>query len=132
MKKNLIYVLSLIALLIFSCRKEENKITSPVVSNTNKSIDTPKVDTSTKILDTLNNISFALHIEPMFKKYCISCHNAKFSAGKIDLSTYSKISQYADNSLKAIQNGSMPPSGKLNDSVINQFSNWISQGKLNN
>ena len=131
MKKNLIYVLSLIALLIFSCRKEENKITSPVVSNTNKSTDTSIVDTSTKILDTLN-ISFALHIEPMFKKYCISCHNAKFSAGKIDLSTYSKISQYADNSLKAIQNGSMPPSGKLNDSVINQFSNWIIQGKNNN
>lgn len=131
MKKNLIYVLSLIALLIFSCRKEENKITSPVVSNTNKSTDTSIVDTSNKILDTLN-ISFALHIEPMFKKYCISCHNAKFSAGKIDLSTYSKISQYADNSLKAIQNGSMPPSGKLNDSVINQFSNWIIQGKNNN
>ena len=131
MKKNLIYVISLIALLIFSCRKEENKITSPVVSNTNKSTDTSKVDTSNKILDTLN-ISFALHIEPMFKKYCISCHNAKFSAGKIDLSTYSKISQYADNSLKAIQNGSMPPSGKLNDSVINQFSNWILQGKNNN
>ena len=131
MKKNLIYVLSLIALLIFSCRKEENKITSPVVSNTNKSTDTSIVDTSTKIIDTLN-ISFALHIEPMFKKYCISCHNAKFSAGKIDLSTYSKISQYADNSLKAIQNGSMPPSGKLNDSVINQFSNWILQGKNNN
>ena len=131
MKKNLIYVLSLIALLIFSCRKEENKITSPVVSNTNKSTDTSIVDTSTKIIDTLN-ISFALHIEPMFKKYCISCHNAKFSAGKIDLSTYSKISQYADNSLKAIQNGSMPPSGKLNDSVINQFSNWILQGKHNN
>ena len=131
MKKNLIYVISLIALLIFSCRKEENKITSPVVSNTKKSTDTSKVDTSTKILDTIN-ISFALHIEPMFKKYCISCHNAKFSAGKIDLSTYSKISQYADNSLKAIQNGSMPPSGKLNDSVINQFSNWILQGKNNN
>lgn len=131
MKKNLIYVISLIALLIFSCRKEENKITSPVVSNTNKSTDTSKVDTSTKILDTIN-ISFALHIEPMYKKYCISCHNAKFSAGKIDLSTYSKISQYADNSLKAIQNGSMPPSGKLNDSVINQFSNWILQGKNNN
>ena len=131
MKKNLIYVLSLIALLIFSCRKEENKITSPVVSNTNKSTDTSIVDTSNKILDTLN-ISFALHIEPMFKKYCISCHNAKFSAGKIDLSTYSKISQYADNSLKAIQNGSMPPSGKLNDSVIIQFSNWIIQGKNNN
>lgn len=131
MKKNLIYVISLIALLIFSCRKEENKITSPVVSNTNKSTDTSIVDTSNKILDTLN-ISFALHIEPMFKKYCISCHNAKFSAGKIDLSTYSKISQYADNSLKAIQNGSMPPSGKLNDSLINQFSNWILQGKNNN
>ena len=131
MKKNLIYVISLIALLIFSCRKEENKITSPVVINTNKSTDTSKVDTSTKILDTIN-ISFALHIEPMYKKYCISCHNAKFSAGKIDLSTYSKISQYADNSLKAIQNGSMPPSGKLNDSVINQFSNWILQGKNNN
>lgn len=131
MKKNLIYVLSLIALLIFSCRKEENKITSPLVSNTNKSTDTSIVDTSNKILDTLN-ISFALHIEPMFKKYCISCHNAKFSAGKIDLSTYSKIYQYADNSLKAIQNGSMPPSGKLNDSVINQFSNWIIQGKNNN
>ena len=131
MKKNLIYVLSLIALLIFSCRKEENKITSPVVNNTNKSTDTSIVDTSNKILDTLN-ISFTLHIEPMFKKYCISCHNAKFSAGKIDLSTYSKISQYADNSLKAIQNGSMPPSGKLNDSVINQFSNWILQGKNNN
>ena len=131
MKKNLIYVISLIALLIFSCRKEENKITSPVVNNTTKSTDTSIVDTSNKILDTLN-ISFTLHIEPMFKKYCISCHNAKFSAGKIDLSTYSKISQYADNSLKAIQNGSMPPSGKLNDSVINQFSNWILQGKNNN
>jgi cytochrome c553 len=93
--------------------------------------DTTLTHTDTTKLNKLG-ISFKTQIEPMFKKYCTSCHNANFSAGKIDLSTYSKISQYANNSLKAIQNGSMPPSGKLNDSIINQFSNWIIQGKNNN
>ena len=131
MKNSFYFVLSSIILFIVSCEKDENKISKVIDNNTSPKKDTLNVDTITSKVDTIW-ISFKTQIEPIFKTHCISCHNANFSAGKIDLSSYNKIVLHAENSLTSINNGSMPPIGKLKDSLINQFSNWIIQGKLNN
>jgi cytochrome c553 len=63
---------------------------------------------------------------------CTSCHNANQASAGINLSTYANVSKYATSSLNAINDGSMPPAGKLSADIIKKFSCWISQGKLNN
>ena len=63
---------------------------------------------------------------------CTSCHNTNQASGGVNLSSHTNVSKYASSSLNAINNGSMPPSGKLSADVIKKFSCWISQGKLNN
>ena len=91
-----------------------------------------KKSTATVTCTSSTTISYAQEIAPLMNSSCVSCHNSSVRNGGIDLSSYSKVSQNATSSLSAIQNGSMPPSGKLSDASIQKLSCWISQGKQNN
>jgi hypothetical protein len=106
-------------LCLYSCKKES--ATTPVVTVTNKTKDS-----------CLTTISYQQTIVPLLTKYCTSCHNASFKASNVDLSSYVEVVKHAENSLNAIQDGSMPPSGKLSELLIQDFTCWIKQGKLNN
>ncbi len=117
MQKFIIFVST--CLCLFSCKKEST--TTPVVTVTNKTSDT-----------CMTTISYQQTIVPILTKYCTSCHNASFKASNVDLSSYAEVVKHAENSLNAIQDGSMPPSGKLASTLIQDFSCWIKQGKLNN
>lgn len=79
-------------------------------------------------------VSFSAKIKPMIDVNCISCHGPGQTAP--DLSTYSSIALNATNilnSLKAEGVQLMPLGGPaLNESLINDFSTWIYQGKQNN
>ncbi len=82
-----------------------------------------------------DTISFAAKILPMIEANCISCHGTGNSTG-YTLTDYSTISSNADAILNSIQPNSsnLMPQGApvLNDSLIQQFSCWKIQGKLNN
>ena len=93
--------------------------------------DTSSTSTSTTCTST-TTISYAKDIAPIMATNCTNCHGSGQKSAGISLHTYSSVSQFANSSLSAIQNGSMPPSGKLSSSDIQKFSCWISQGKTNN
>ncbi len=77
-------------------------------------------------------ISYKTDIAPIMSANCISCHNANQASAGINLSTYANVAKYASSSLNAMNNGSMPPAGKLPTGTIQKLNCWISQGKLNN
>ncbi len=83
---------------------------------------------------TTDTISFSKQIKPMIDHYCISCHGSGGTSP--DLTSHAKVSSNAGlvvNSLNGSGAKLMPLGGPaLNDSLISQFSCWISQGKQNN
>ena len=95
-----------------SCKKD--KVSTDCVSNT--------------------TIKFSTQIKPMMDNYCISCHGPGGTSP--DLSTHANIASNATlvlNSLNGAGVQLMPQGGPaLNDTLISQFSCWISQGKQNN
>ncbi len=81
-----------------------------------------------------DTISFAQKIGPMIQDNCASCHGSGAGTSPT-LSNHAEISANADailNSMKGIPQ-LMPQGGPaLADSLIQQFSCWIKQGKMNN
>lgn len=93
--------------------------------------------------DIVNDVSFAIDIQPIFTTSCASCHP---STAPPDLTAGNSWIAIIDgdyvvpNDLGAsplyqrmIGNGNlMPPSGSLPASEINSVKNWIEQGVLDN
>jgi uncharacterized membrane protein len=93
--------------------------------------------------DTTNPISFTNQVWPVINNNCVGCHNASTHSGGVDLSTYSKIDNYATQTRNGIPILSgvinkksgfrpMPPSGNLTQCNIRTIDLWIEQGKQNN
>ena len=83
-----------------------------------------------------DTISFANQILPMIQINCTGCHEPGNASGGYSLSTYSEISANADailNSLNGTGMQLMPQGGPaLADTLIQQFSCWKCQGKMDN
>ncbi len=110
--------LSLGALTMNSCNKDK----VPVI-----------VDCST--IGCSDTISFANQIMPMIQNNCTGCHDVGNSTA-YTLTNYENISNNADailNSLHGTSMQLMPQGGPaLADTLIQQFSCWKCQGKLDN
>ena len=106
-----------ISFILFSCKKD-NTSSAPIPLGENKA--------------SCTTISYKNTIAPLFSTYCKSCHNSNYKAADINLSDYESIKFNAEQSLFVIKDGSMPPSGKLSETMIQQLECWIKQGKLNN
>lgn len=105
------------SILNFSCTKEKVPVTP---------IDPNCTDT----------ISFSGQIAPMISNNCVSCHDSGNSTG-YTLTNHTNISANATAMLNAMQASGgmqlMPEGGPaLHDTLIQQFSCWVNQGKLNN
>ena len=83
-----------------------------------------------------DTISFANQILPMIQNNCVGCHQPGNASGGYSLSTYEEISDNADAILNSLYGTSlqlMPQGGPaLADTLIQQFSCWKCQGKLDN
>jgi hypothetical protein len=83
-----------------------------------------------------DTISFANQILPMIQINCTGCHQPGNASGGYSLSTYAEIVSNADailNSLNGTGMKLMPEGGPaLADTLIQQFSCWKCQGKLDN
>lgn len=91
-----------------------------------------KVDTA---CESNSKVKFSEQIKPMIQANCIACHAPGMTSP--NLSSYESVSLNATiilNSMNATAGYElMPKNGPaLNDSLISNFSCWISQGKLNN
>lgn len=88
--------------------------------------------------DCQDTISFAAKIQPLVQQNCATsgCHDATASAG-YEFSSHAQISANASIMLSTMrweQGVTAMPQGapQLADSLIQQFSCWIQQGKLDN
>jgi hypothetical protein len=111
--QHLIYVFAIVTAtsLLFSCKKDK---------------------ISTVCIDTVH---YSTQIAPMIATNCLSCHDVGNGTG-YTLTNHTNISANASAVLNSLHGASvslMPQGGPaLNDSLIQQFTCWISQGKLNN
>lgn len=84
-------------------------------------------------LDCPTTISFNQQILPMIQNNCISCHDSGLN--NPTLTNYAQVAANA-NDISGTLHGQpvlMPDGGPaLPDTLIQQFSCWIQQGKLNN
>ncbi|HPI54395.1 MAG TPA: hypothetical protein PLU10_06850 [Chitinophagaceae bacterium] len=84
------------------------------------------------VCDT-SNVKYSTTISTMMTNYCTNCHGGSSPSGGINLEGYSNMSIYAESSLNAMKNGSMPQgSSKLDDCTINKLDRWILNGSQNN
>ena len=100
--------------------------------------------------DSLPTISYAEHIQPIWDKYCISCHNVDNDEVSIALTSdysYKYLSHYGyfkpkkpeKSYLYEVSTGetrTMPPSKSNNEGLTPEeeqlLYNWIAQGGLDN
>lgn len=89
--------------------------------------------TKDKTTNCKEQVSFSTQIMPMIQNNCVSCHDV--GATSPTLTTHAEISANATSILNTL-NGTpvlMPQGGPaLSDTLIERFSCWIDQGKLNN
>lgn len=83
-----------------------------------------------------DTIYFNTQILPMMQNNCTGCHDSGNSTG-YTITNHTNISSNASailNAMKASNGFQLMPQGgpALNDTLIQQFSCWINQGKLNN
>lgn len=85
-----------------------------------------------------SNITLSGVVRPILENRCITCHNAGFSSGGVDLDTYNELARWANNgkllsSIVHDGNASAMPKGspKLDDCKIQQIKLWIEQGAKN-
>jgi hypothetical protein len=107
------------ALFVAACTKDKAPIAAPI---------------PTECTDT---ISFAHQIGPLLEDYCISCHNPMNPSSGYNFTTHAGVAENANLMLSAIRHDSgvspMPQNmPALPDSLIQQFSCWVAQGKLDN
>jgi len=118
MRKSLILSCT-IALLLVSCKNDNEEETFS------------KNNGGTTTCDTVN-VSFSKVIMPMIQNNCLSCHNSTSPK----LSNYDQIAQNATRILGAIKHQpgykAMPQGGSLPQCNILQFEAWVNQGKKNN
>ena len=118
--KKLIIVLSVAAVAIISCKKDNADDVFP---------DPPACDTS--------NVTFSAVIKPIIQAKCLSCHTGTSGTG-YDLSTYNGMEAVASHGqlLPAINHtGPKPmPQGqpKLDDCSIAKITKWVNDGAPNN
>ena len=113
----LIVGLLLSRIILVSCTKE--KVAVPVVTN---APDPNCPDT----------IKFSTTITDMMTNNCAGCHGN--GGTPPDLTAYASVRDNASAILASMgPNGTMPKNmTKLEDTTVQKFSCWISQGKLNN
>ena len=91
-----------------------------------------KKDITSPPLPCQENPSFDIDIKNIFLNNCTSCHNSSTNFAGVILEDYSSILLNIDHSIEEIQNGTMPPSGILDDTLISSINCWIQNGMPNN
>ncbi|GAA3642563.1 c-type cytochrome [Flavivirga jejuensis] len=76
-----------------------------------------------------SNISFVSQIKPIIDNNCISCHGGNQPP---NLSSYSGISNSANNVKTQVVSRRMPQGGSLSSTEIELISCWVDNGALNN
>lgn len=119
MKKISVFVglVTVAAVILISCKKD--KVTGPTIDP-----------------NCSDTVFFSTQILPMMQNNCTGCHDSGNSTG-YTITNHTNISSNASailDAMKATNGFQLMPQGgpSLHDTLIQQFSCWIGQGKLNN
>ncbi len=79
-------------------------------------------------------VTYQTDVKPILNQLCVACHNAQYQEDGVDLSTYSLAKENIDDILEAMQEDEeddiMPPSGRVDEAIIETLYAWISDGLL--
>lgn len=109
-------ILGLLSMLLgIGCKKEKPSSPSP-------SANCPEADTAT--------ITYTNYVAEVMRQHCTSCHGGNSPSKGIALETYQQVRASAETGkwYQAMANGSMPPSGKLDDCTLAKLKKWIDSG----
>jgi len=83
---------------------------------------------------TSAGVSYAKTIAPMMKASCTqsACHSSSKQAGGYALDTYDSMKAGVKDAIKAIQAGTMPPSGVFAPTDLKNLQDWVAAGTPNN
>ncbi len=125
MKKNNLFILSLLTLCICICSCSYDS-------------ESDLVDVSNEPDDPDTLVNYTDDVAPIIQSACISCHaNPPVNGAPFALINFSQVNQRANSILSrmSFQNGAagaMPPSGRLPQATIDKIQQWIDDGKLEN
>jgi mono/diheme cytochrome c family protein len=84
-------------------------------------------------------VSYSKDIQPIFTASCMPCHSGADAKARYDLTAYDKVvtlvvAGKADSSklFSVLNDGKMPPPGKLDAAKLATIRRWIAQGAKNN
>jgi mono/diheme cytochrome c family protein len=112
---------------------------SPGDTNTNPPSDNPSSgDGSANNPDATDpfagKVTYQGDVKPILNQLCVACHNAQVHEDGVDLSTYYLAKENIDDILEAMQEDDyddiMPPSGRVDDAIIETLYAWINDGLL--
>ena len=84
-------------------------------------------------------VNFTKDVAPVFETYCVNCHNSGSGGNHVNLISRqamldSKVlmpgNPQASRVYTSVQNGSMPPGGKLSAASIEVLRQWIAEGAV--
>lgn len=102
-----------IGLLFLSCKKDKPAPPAP---------NCPQADTAT--------ITYSSYVARVMQQHCTSCHGGPSPSKGISLETYEQVRQANASGkwYRSMENGSMPPSGKLDDCTLAKLKKWVDSG----
>lgn len=80
------------------------------------------------------NVTYSGTIAPILSNNCNSCHSGGTPSGGVRTDTYEGVSVIAASGrlYGATNEGTMPPSGKMDDCTIGKIKAWVDAGAPNN
>lgn len=131
MKK--IILLSAALLFMFSCGSDDSsdEDTAPVVEATpeEESSETPVVEGANQ------TVTYDRDVAPLIASRCFACHNDPTANGAPRSATWINFSIVSANAARInarVANGTMPPSGGLDQAERDIIAQWIADGMLEN
>lgn len=84
-------------------------------------------------------VSFSRDVQPIFSASCMPCHAPGGGAAKYDLTSFDKVATLvvpgksgSSELFTVLDQGKMPPSGKLDPAKLAAVQKWIDEGARNN
>jgi len=102
-----------LSLLLWECKKDRPQASTSQC---------PGVDTMT--------ITYQSYVADVMRQHCTSCHGGSNPPKGIALETYDQVKNAALSGkwYASMINGSMPPSGKLDDCTLAKLKRWMDTG----
>ncbi|MCX7606869.1 MAG: hypothetical protein N2170_06365 [Bacteroidia bacterium] len=80
-------------------------------------------------VDTLR-VTYQNYVSDIMRQHCTSCHGGSSPSAGIRLETYTQVRQLAESGswYRVMNEGSMPPAGKLDECTLQKLKRWIDTG----